>query len=73
MFYGLSIIAGAWLLQWWFARRGQRSLQSWTLRFLALGFLVLVFETFDKAKIWRSIPAILSLVLILILLRKHRH
>ncbi|HQJ83985.1 MAG TPA: hypothetical protein PLE07_02085 [Candidatus Paceibacterota bacterium] len=72
MFYGLSIIAGAWLLQWWFARRGQRSLQSWTLRFLALGFLVLVFETFDKAKIWRSAPALASFVLVVWLLWRYR-
>jgi len=72
MFYGLSIIAGAWFLQWWFARKGQRSLQAWTLRFLALGFLVLVLETFDKSKIWRSLPALVSFVLVVWLLWKYR-
>ena len=72
MFYGLSIITLAWFIQWWFARKGQRSLQSWSLRLMALGFLILVLETFDKAKIWRSIPALFSFVLVAWLLWKYR-
>ncbi|MFA5736726.1 MAG: hypothetical protein WCX70_00870 [Candidatus Paceibacterota bacterium] len=72
MFYGLSIISFAWLFQWWSAKRGQRSLQAWTLRFMVIGFAVLILETFDKTKIWHSVPSLLSFILVFWLLWKYR-
>lgn len=72
MFYGLGIITLAWLIQWWVARRGQRSLHPWFLRLMAVGFLVLTIETFAKTNIVKSIPAVLSLLCILLLLLKNK-
>jgi len=72
MFYGLIIIALAWAAQWWFARRGGRSLNPWFLRLAAIGFIVLTIETFNKGNIVRSLPAVISLLFIIVLLWKNR-
>ncbi len=72
MFYGLAILALAWLVQLLSVWKGRHTLQPWFLRLSVVGFVLIVLETFDKNNLPHSWPALASLAIILILTWRFR-
>jgi len=72
MFYGLAILAIAWLVQLLSVWKGRHSLQPWFLRLSVVGFLLLALETFNQNNLPHSWPALASILIILILIWKLR-
>jgi uncharacterized membrane protein len=72
MYYGFIIILLAWMWQWYKSGHGQRRMDDWFLRLFALGLIVVIFDTFEL-KNFLSWASILTLVIVLLFVRKVRH
>ncbi|OJI08614.1 MAG: hypothetical protein COV08_03495 [Candidatus Vogelbacteria bacterium CG10_big_fil_rev_8_21_14_0_10_49_38] len=64
MFYGFVIIALAWFWQWYRLRGSRRSLDPWFVRLSAVGFFVVVLDTFHLDQ-WQTWVNSLTLLLVL--------
>jgi len=71
MTYGFVIIFFAWLWQWYRYGWGHQHLEPWFLRLSAIGFLVIILDTFKFGN-WLTWVNLLTLIVIILLVLKVR-